>query len=43
VVERFTKTGVMPLIMTPEEFDARIRAEVRTNAAIAKAAGIKPN
>lgn len=41
--ERLAKTGVTPLIMTPAEFDARIRAEIASNGAVAKAAGIKPN
>jgi tripartite-type tricarboxylate transporter receptor subunit TctC len=41
--ERLAKTGVAPLIMTPAEFDARIRAEIAANGAVAKAAGIKPN
>lgn len=43
LLERLSKTGVTPMPMTPAEFDARIRAEIATNAAIAKAAGIKPN
>jgi tripartite-type tricarboxylate transporter receptor subunit TctC len=42
-VERLGKTGVTPSIMTPAEFDARIRAEIAANGAVAKAAGIKPN
>ena len=29
--------------MTPPEFDARIKAEIVANIAVAKAAGIKPN
>ena len=29
--------------MTPPEFDARIKAEIVSNIAVAKAAGIKPN
>jgi tripartite-type tricarboxylate transporter receptor subunit TctC len=41
--EKLTKTGVAPMILTPAAFDARIRAEVAANGAIAKAAGIKPN
>jgi tripartite-type tricarboxylate transporter receptor subunit TctC len=41
--EKLAKTGVTPMIMTPAEFDARIRAEIAANGAIAKAAGIKPN
>jgi len=33
----------LPLIMTPSEFDTRIKAEIASNIAIATAAGIKPN
>jgi tripartite-type tricarboxylate transporter receptor subunit TctC len=33
----------VPLIMTPTEFDARIKTEIVSNIAVAKAAGIKPN
>ena len=40
--ERLSKTGVAPLIMTPAEFEARIRAEIVANGAGANAAGIKP-
>ena len=43
IQERLAKTGIAPLILTPAEFDARIRAEIAANGAIAKAAGIKPN
>jgi tripartite-type tricarboxylate transporter receptor subunit TctC len=43
VQERLSKTGVTPLIMTPDEFSARIKAEIADNMAVAKAAGIKPN
>ena len=42
-LERLAKTGVAPLILTPAEFAARIRAEIADNIAVAKAAGIKPN
>ena len=41
--EKLSKTGVAQMILTPAEFDARIRAEVAANGAVAKAAGIKPN
>jgi tripartite-type tricarboxylate transporter receptor subunit TctC len=41
--EKLSKTGVAQMILTPTEFDARIRAEVAANGRIAKAAGIKPN
>jgi len=40
--ERIAKTGIDPLIMTPAEFDARIKAEIAANAMVAKAAGITP-
>ena len=42
-LERLAKAGIAPLIMTPAEFDARIKAEIADNIAVAKAAGIKPN
>jgi len=29
--------------MTPEEFDALVQKEIVTSAALAKAAGLKPN
>lgn len=41
--EKLAKTGVTPMILTPPEFDARIRAEIAANGAVAKAAGIQPN
>jgi tripartite-type tricarboxylate transporter receptor subunit TctC len=41
--EKLGKTGVAPMILSPAEFDARIRAEIAANGAVAKAAGIKPN
>jgi tripartite-type tricarboxylate transporter receptor subunit TctC len=41
--ERLAKAGVEPLIMSPSEFDVRVRKEIETNGALAKAAGIKPN
>jgi tripartite-type tricarboxylate transporter receptor subunit TctC len=41
--DRLMKTGVAQMILTPAEFDARIRAEIAANGAVAKAAGIKPN
>jgi tripartite-type tricarboxylate transporter receptor subunit TctC len=40
--ERISKAGIDPLIMTPAEFDARIKVEIAANAAVAKAAGITP-
>ena len=41
--ERLAKVGIAPLIMTPSEFDARIKAEIASNMAVVRAAGIKPN
>ena len=41
--ERLAKAGVEPLIMSPSEFDARVKKEIETNGALAKVAGIKPN
>ena len=41
--EKLAKAGIAPLIMTPPEFDARIKAEIAANIAVAKAAGIQPN
>ena len=40
VKERLTKLGVEPLIMKPEDFDARIAKEARVAVELAKAAGI---
>ena len=41
--ERLAKVGIAQLIMTPSEFDARIKAEIASNMAVVRAAGIKPN
>jgi tripartite-type tricarboxylate transporter receptor subunit TctC len=41
--ERLPKLGAEPMAMTPGEFDALVREELRTNAVLVKAAGIKPN
>ena len=41
--ERLAKAGVEPLILSPSEFDARVKKEIEANGALAKAAGIKPN
>jgi tripartite-type tricarboxylate transporter receptor subunit TctC len=43
VNDKLAKAGVAPLIMTPDDFAARIKAEVADNLIVAKAAGIKPN
>jgi tripartite-type tricarboxylate transporter receptor subunit TctC len=42
VRERLTSLGADPLPMSPAQFDAMIRDEMASNAAIIKAAGIKP-
>jgi tripartite-type tricarboxylate transporter receptor subunit TctC len=39
---RMKTLGAEPMPMTPEEFDAHIRKEIALNAALVKAAGIKP-
>ena len=43
VRERLPKLGAEPMAMTPGEFDALVREELRANAVLVKAAGIKPN
>src|SRR5262245_55687157 len=42
VQDKLGKAGIEPLIMSPAEFDARIRSEIAANAVVAKAAGITP-
>jgi tripartite-type tricarboxylate transporter receptor subunit TctC len=41
--ERYASMGVDAQIFTPEQFDAYLRDEVTSNAALVKAAGIKSN
>ncbi len=41
--ERLSKLGAEPMLMTPAEFDAWIRKEIASNAALVKAAGITVN
>ena len=41
--ERMAKIGADLMLMTPREFDAYIRKELESNAALVKAAGIKVN
>jgi tripartite-type tricarboxylate transporter receptor subunit TctC len=41
VRDKLAVLGVVPMSMTPEEFDARIRDEVVSNAALVRAAGIR--
>jgi tripartite-type tricarboxylate transporter receptor subunit TctC len=43
VRDKLAKAGVVPSIMAPDEFAAQIKREVADNAAIVRAAGIKPN
>ncbi len=39
--ERLTALGLDPMSMTPTEFDAHVRREIATNAALVRAVGIK--
>jgi tripartite-type tricarboxylate transporter receptor subunit TctC len=41
--ERFAGLDVSMMPMTPQEFDALVRKDIVANAALAKAAGLKPN
>ena len=41
--ERMGRLGAQPMLMTPQQFDAYIRNEIATNAALVKAAGIQVN
>jgi tripartite-type tricarboxylate transporter receptor subunit TctC len=41
--ERFAGLDVTPMPMTPQEFDALVRKDIVANAALARAAGLKPN
>lgn len=41
--ERMGRLGAQQMLMTPQEFDAYIRNEIATNAALVKAAGIQVN
>jgi tripartite-type tricarboxylate transporter receptor subunit TctC len=41
--DKLAKTGIEPMIMSPAEFDLRVRREIETNGALARAAGIRPN
>jgi tripartite-type tricarboxylate transporter receptor subunit TctC len=43
VQEKLAKTGIEPMPISPAEFDALVRKEIASNAALIKAAGIKPN
>src|SRR5436309_3303842 len=41
VESKLATLGVEPMVMTPAEFDAHVKAEIRNNAALINAAGIK--
>ena len=41
--ERMGRLGAQQMLMTPQQFDAYIRNEIATNAALVKAAGIQVN
>jgi tripartite-type tricarboxylate transporter receptor subunit TctC len=41
--DRLAGLDVVPMPMSPSEFDAFVRQEIVTNGALAKAAGLKPN
>jgi tripartite-type tricarboxylate transporter receptor subunit TctC len=43
IKERVATLGALPMVMTPEEFDAHVKKEIVTSAALAKAVGLKPN
>jgi tripartite-type tricarboxylate transporter receptor subunit TctC len=43
LAERMAKLGAEDMLMTPQAFDAYIRAEIKTNAVLVKAAGIQVN
>jgi len=40
--EKLAALGLDPMVMTPGEFDAHVRKEIALNAALVKAAGLKP-
>jgi tripartite-type tricarboxylate transporter receptor subunit TctC len=42
VRDKLAILGVVPMPMTPEQFDARIRDEIAANAVLVRAAGIRP-
>lgn len=43
LTERMAKLGAEQMLMTPQQFDAYIKAEIGTNAVLVKAAGIQVN
>ena len=42
VRDRLAALGVVPMSMTPEQFDARVRDEIASNAPLVRAAGMRP-
>jgi tripartite-type tricarboxylate transporter receptor subunit TctC len=42
VKDRLAALGVDPMVMTPTEFDALVSGEIRMNAALVKAIGLRP-
>jgi tripartite-type tricarboxylate transporter receptor subunit TctC len=42
VRDKLATLGLDPMVMTPSEFDAHVQKEITVNAALVKAAGIKP-
>jgi tripartite-type tricarboxylate transporter receptor subunit TctC len=43
VAEKLAQVGVEPMPVTPAEFDAQIKAEIESNLALVKTAGLKLN
>jgi tripartite-type tricarboxylate transporter receptor subunit TctC len=43
VRDKLATLGLDPMVMTPKEFDAHVEKEIAVNAALVKAAGIKPD
>ena len=43
VRERIAGLFVDPMVMSPNDFDAYVQKEIELNAALVKAAGIKPD
>ena len=41
VKERFAKLGAEPWTLKPEQFDAYLKDEIKSNAALVKAAGLE--
>jgi tripartite-type tricarboxylate transporter receptor subunit TctC len=43
IVDKLAALGFEPMVMTPAEFAAHVEKEIAVNAALVKAAGIKPH